>query len=1752
MYYKNAMRSLGICVIIAILFPLNHNLKAQTVDYSDIFWFYGQSIYSITFRKSDFTAELDSVQNPNFGIGGSAVATDPITGDLLFYSDGNVVYDKGHQLIAGYSAGLNGNTIANQPVAVTALPNQTDQYLIIANSASYSTGGTIYSARVDMTDQGNAPNAQTPPYGRMLSPINSGINNVSEGMVIIGNAIGTQFWLITHVSNSANFLVTPIIDTGLDIAGQVSVNFAANGMPNMLAANLSWSLAAGKIAVSPQDTARNVHLLDFDIATGILSYDSPVVNTANFDPDAVANDIYSIYDTEWSPDGTKLYISRHGSNGVEGMIYQFDLNNPGGTLQPILPSPVFRSYGLKRGPDQNIYHLFRANNGGPFLLGQISDADSISSLVVYQQPYFTPNFNGRQFPETAPYKIPEFDMFGFEVLGTCYGTSTKFYPTIEPQANSYRWDFGDGFQSNLISPVHEYQQAGQYTVTLYANLNGRDSIIVNQVLILESDTLVLRSESGSELPTDTTICVDETLLLDASQPPAIDYRWSIPGHTDPTYTVDTTGYYWVVGTYNSPTGTCTSYDAINVTEYGVQLQVYNKWYFGNEAGIDFNEQPPIALTDGVMNAPEGCTAVSDRNGEILFYTDGETVYGRTGEILGQFIGGDQTATMSVIAVPFPQDETMYYIFTTREVYNGDDDFFVSYAILDIKEITGADPGEVKLDNLPLFERSTERITALGGYGNNALLLAHEYGNNTFRMYPITPQGINPPILQSIGSIHNFGAEESSEGYMKFSPDGSRLAVALVSNGQNIVDLFDFNDTTLTLSNHQVINFTELFPEYQVYGVEFSPAANKLYVSLTGATSRLYEFRLDSADINFINSSRNLLREENLQFGALQMGPNGQIYLAINGSGMLATISPNDVVDQPSTYNPNGIDLAGKTSGLGLPNFIQTMSTDVGAPTASVTGLCVGQETFLTGQATSIIDMYEWSITKVGDSISVFFDTNIATSYTFMESGDYNVDFHIYNRCGLDTTITQVVTVLDPPPPTTLPEVFAICTGAEVLEAYPPGTTGFNYLWSDGTTDRIFPVTAPGIFSVTVSYVNISVNGCTTTDTTFVADGRPQYDIGTDFTVCQDEAVPDLQTGLHPGSYFFEWRINGALSPDTTNTHPVDTSVPGTFLYTVNVEDNLTTCFLEDTVTITVNPIPDFAYTINPSTCGLSNGSVDIPNPPANTLIELYDTGNNPVGLTGLSSGTYSLVAISEISGCVRTYNVAIPDSGTPTINSVPADGCVDGEIDVSFVGGLVDPITYNLIDISSGASVANGSILSAGPFPYTISNVPFGTYNLEVDFNGCLNIDTGIVVSQLPAAGINILTEYINCQSTVIVNPDPTAIFVNQIYTWGGPVSGTFPVLETSLPGSYTVTAEDTTGANCPVTENFEIIMQENPLVQIDINGDGCGTSVLLNAAIANPAPGTNYSYLWTDGTVGGVNELPAPTTGEFIDYQNLSVVVVNQQTGCEGNDGPVDVRTYLEYSVFLTSTIACDDGSPITLTANILNISASNIDTYDWTGPEPGLGNLNTQAVIVNNEGAYDVFTTWGVCLETANLNVAKAPVTDANIDPLYQICSEPPANEVVQLEPGDFISYILINETTGQIQIPIDPGIYELYEEGIYNGLGINSFGCQTADTFALEIVCVPLIYAPTAFSPESTIPKNRSFSINGAYLGDKFEIIIFNKWGEPVFESQDKNFEWDGTRLGEPLPNGTFAYVMKYTSITDTDPTIYEKRGGVTLIK
>src|SRR5699024_8437741 len=112
-----------------------------------------------------------------------------------------------------------------------------------------------------------------------------------------------------------------------------------------------------------------------------------------------------------------------------------------------------------------------------------------------------------------------------------------------------------------------------------------------------------------------------------------------------------------------------------------QLEASN-WYFGNKAGLNFEDcQDPSVLTDGQLVQEEGCASISDSEGNLLFYTDGQVVYNANHEIMPNGTGllGDQSSSQSAIIIPKPGDETSYYIFTTDKEAGSDG---LNYSVVD--------------------------------------------------------------------------------------------------------------------------------------------------------------------------------------------------------------------------------------------------------------------------------------------------------------------------------------------------------------------------------------------------------------------------------------------------------------------------------------------------------------------------------------------------------------------------------------------------------------------------------------------------------------------------------------------------------------------------------------------------------------------------------------------------------------------------------------------------------------------------------------------------------------------------------------------------------------------------------------------------------------------------------------------------------------------------------------------------------------
>jgi hypothetical protein len=360
---------------------------------------------------------------------------------------------------------------------------------------------------------------------------------------------------------------------------------------------------------------------------------------------------------------------------------------------------------------------------------------------------------------------------------------------------------------------------------------------------------------------------------------------------------------------------------ITYTGYTYDRLNYN-WLFGNNSGISFNPieggESPIPIS-GSMVSQEGVSSISNQKGELLFYTNGETVYtsGNTIMLSGTGLSSSGTSTQSSIIVPKPNSNT-YYIFTTN--YDGSSSGF-EYSIVNMDLINGNGQVETKditLINLPL----TEKVTACNNSNDEDYwVITHTSGDSNYYVYSVTSSGLGGPIISNIGSVHN-----TSRGYMKTSPDGKKLISLLYD--EDIIDILDFETSAGTLSN--LITITGMTFNVGPYGLEFSSDSSKFYVS-EGAGENIYQFDLSyTSATDMVNNVIEIANISGASLGALQMGPDERIYVADYGNTNLHIIHRPNGLGVLCNFEENGFTLTsstitGTSSFWGLPNVITSKS-----------------------------------------------------------------------------------------------------------------------------------------------------------------------------------------------------------------------------------------------------------------------------------------------------------------------------------------------------------------------------------------------------------------------------------------------------------------------------------------------------------------------------------------------------------------------------------------------------------------------------------------------------------------------------------------------------------------------------------------------------------------------------------------------------------------------------------------------------------
>jgi len=445
----------------------------------------------------------------------------------------------------------------------------------------------------------------------------------------------------------------------------------------------------------------------------------------------------------------------------------------------------------------------------------------------------------------------------------------------------------------------------------------------------------------------------------------------------------------------------------------------NIWYFGYNAGIDFNSGKPLARTDGQMHQEEGCATMCDRNtGKLLFYTDGISIWNKNHKLMP---GGDRTllgnnhSAQSALILPMPCDSTKYYLFTAPGLEDTRTKGMF-YSIIDMT-LNGGLGGIVEI-NTQLLNFATEQMTAvLHQDGESYWIITHGLKNANLYAYRLSADGVDPnPVVSTTGEVHEGIIDNTRHtiGPMIASPDGKHLASAMAM----LCELYDFNDATGVVSNGR-----RLIVSADEYGTCFSPDNTKLYFSVWQAQGYIVQFDITAGNLSAIQATKKRINILDIGFpGGMQLGPDGRIYVAKQGTGFggdttLGIIQNPNSAGFACVYVDQGVGLNGKQAIAGLPNIVTSSYTKqpelnacLALPrarfTMSVPGVCETENCItLADHSDNLPSNYLWTFEGGTPSTSTSKDPG---TICYKEPGKFKVVLVTSNKKGADSSIHYVI------------------------------------------------------------------------------------------------------------------------------------------------------------------------------------------------------------------------------------------------------------------------------------------------------------------------------------------------------------------------------------------------------------------------------------------------------------------------------------------------------------------------------------------------------------------------------------------------------------------------------------------------------------------------------------------------------------------------------------------------------------------------
>ncbi|MFK8037054.1 MAG: gliding motility-associated C-terminal domain-containing protein [Crocinitomicaceae bacterium] len=592
----------------------------------------------------------------------------------------------------------------------------------------------------------------------------------------------------------------------------------------------------------------------------------------------------------------------------------------------------------------------------------------------------------------------------------------------------------------------------------------------------------------------------------------------------------------------------------------------NIWYFGEYAGIDFNSGTPVALSNSAMYTPEGCASICDNNGNLLFYTHGETIYNSNHVPMpnGTGLPGNPSSVQSSIVIKKPGSNAIYYVFTMDAVENS---FANGFQYVEVDMTLQGGLGDVSMTlAAPIYAPNiSEQLTAIqhqNGVDFWVIIRTNDSLNSSFRSYLLTASGLSTTPV--ITNLLNFNAGWTG---LSGSPNGQKLASAS--------SLFDFDNLTGVISNH-----VELFTGF--YDGEFSPNSQYFYTfrnvvdSITNVFSQqLLQFDCMAGTANDIINSEIIIWSSNGGNGfraTMQLAPDNKIYVAKGVSSFLGVISNPNFQGISCNYLDNGFPLANGTLSLyGLPALVGSYVTEF----ETAIEICQGDSTYL---YKDWFQNYNWALASSPNTI-------ISNDSSIIVSPIIDTDYIVYD--GPDTFYFKIT--VNPLPNVNLGADLVICPGnVNVLTNIDSVAADASYLWQDGTTNDSLNLYSTGTYWLEVT----DGLGCIGSDTVLVSSVA-EIDVIVGHPTCHDAANGSFNV-IFPGADSILIVIKNSMGTIlNTPNFPIATGLSaGT--YVIEYTDG--NCMAIDSIAL-VNPpiISADVIVVDPLCFGDSTGAAFITN-----------------------------------------------------------------------------------------------------------------------------------------------------------------------------------------------------------------------------------------------------------------------------------------------------------------------------------------------------------------------------------------------------------------------------------------------------------------------------------------------------------------------------------------------------------------------------